>query len=149
VLRFFAPDSSIVVERLSAWEFTPAAAIRLLSDPMVLRRIRPAALFGLFKLSRSAVEEAEHVRIPSLTMVGTKDDVLRAACIARLHTGLSGEKAWRRFKGGPHLLLHWQHNDRVLSTVLSWIEARLTREIPAYKIGAKSGAIRALVSGSV
>ncbi|MEJ1970347.1 MAG: alpha/beta fold hydrolase [Rhizomicrobium sp.] len=58
VLRFFMPRSGIVIERISAWEFTPGAAIRLLSDPMVLRRVRPATLFGLFELSQSAVDEA-------------------------------------------------------------------------------------------
>ncbi|HEY0302465.1 MAG TPA: alpha/beta fold hydrolase [Rhizomicrobium sp.] len=127
VLRFFAPNSSIVVERLSAWEFTPAAAIRLLSDPMVLRRVRPATLFGLFKLSRSAVGEAEHVRIPVLTMVGSKEDVVRVACIERLHANLAGVKMWQRFDGAPHLLLHWKHNDRVLGKVFAWIDARVSR----------------------
>ncbi len=126
ILRFFAPNSGVVVERLSAWEFTPAAAIRLLSDPMVMRRIRPAALFGLFKLSRSAVDEAEHVRIPVLTMAGSKEDLLRLDCIRRLHDGLAGQKDWERFEGGPHLLLHWKHNDRVLDKVLAWLGARLT-----------------------
>jgi acylglycerol lipase len=143
VLRFFAPNSGIVVERLSAWDFTPAAAIRLLSDPMVMRRIRPAALFGLFKLSRSAVEEAEHVRIPVLTLSGTKEDVLRLDCIRRLHDGLAGEKAWESFDGGPHLLLHWQHNDRVLDKVFSWLEARLAQDAAAYKVEAANAANRA------
>ena len=143
VLRFFAPNSGIVVERVSAWDFTPAAAIRLLSDPMVMRRIRPAALFGLFKLSRSAVDEAEHVRIPVLTMSGTKEDVLRLDCIRRLHDGLAGEKAWESFEGGPHLLLHWQHNDRVLDKVLSWLEARLAKGAAAYKVEAANDANRA------
>ncbi|MEI9888901.1 MAG: alpha/beta hydrolase [Rhizomicrobium sp.] len=138
VLRFFAPNSRVVVERLSAWEFTPAAAIRLLSDPMVLRRVRPATLFGLFKLSRSAVEEAGHVRIPTLTMVGSKEDVVRIACIERLHAGLGGEKTWQRFADGPHLLLHWKHNDRVLATVFGWIEARLTGDAPPGTIAPSS-----------
>ena len=126
VLRFFLPNAGIVVERISAWEFTPGAAIRLLSDPMVLRRIRPAQLFGLFKLSRSAVDEAEHVRVPALTMIGSREDVIREACIARLHAGLAGPKDWKRFRGAPHLLMHWKHNRRVLGKVFSWLDARLT-----------------------
>jgi len=146
ILRFFAPRAGIVIERISAWEFTPGAAIRLLGDPMVLRRIRPAILFGLFKLARSAVDEAEHVRIPALTMIGSHEDVVREACIARLHNNLAGAKEWAFFKGGPHLLLHWKHNDRVLETVFSWIEARLADAAAPYKIG--DGAIRAASSGS-
>ncbi|HEY4939949.1 MAG TPA: alpha/beta fold hydrolase [Rhizomicrobium sp.] len=142
ILRWLAPGSGIVLERLSAWEFTPAAAIRLLSDPMVMRRIGPAALFGLFKLSRSAVDEADHVRVPVLTMTGTKEDVLRLDCIRRLHDGLAGDKTWESFEGGPHLLLHWQHNGRVLDKVVAWLEARLTAHAGAYKVGIASTAIR-------
>jgi alpha-beta hydrolase superfamily lysophospholipase len=127
VLRFLLPRSSIVIERLSAWEFTPAAAIRLMGDPLVLRRVRPPMLFGLFKLSRSAVDEAEHVHVPALTMVGGREDLLRVACIRRLHDGLAGVKMWQRFRDGPHLLLHWKENERVLKTVFDWIEARLAR----------------------
>lgn len=134
VLRFFAPNSGLVVERLSAWEFTPAAAIRLLGDPMVLRRVRPATLFGLFKLSRSAVDEAEHVRVPALTMVGSKEDVMRVACIERLHANLAGEKTWQSFRGAPHLLLHWRQNGRVLGKVFAWIDARLTLRAGAVMI---------------
>jgi pimeloyl-ACP methyl ester carboxylesterase len=135
VLRFFAPNSGITVERISAWDFTPAAAIRLLSDPMVLRRIKPPMLFGLFKLSRSAVEEAEHVRVPALTLMGEREDLLSEGCIRRLHGNLAGEKEWARFEDGPHLLLHWKHSERVLSKVFSWIESRLTTGTEPYKIG--------------
>lgn len=127
VLRFFAPRSGIVIERISAWEFTPGSAIRLLSDPMVLRRVRPATLFGLFKLSRSAVDEAEHVRVPSLTMMGGKEDLLREDCIKRLYGNLAGDKQWTRFRNGPHLLLHWKNRDKVLSRVFGWIDGQLTR----------------------
>ena len=130
VLHNILPNSGIVIERMSAWDFTPAAAIRLLGDPLVLRSIRPAILFGLFKLSRSAVDEAEHVHVPVLTLIGSKEDVMREACIARLHQGLGGEKEWAAFDGGPHLLLHWKHNDRVLEKVLSWIDRRLTQATP-------------------
>jgi len=147
-LRRLLPNAGIVIERITAWDFTPAAAIRLLGDPMVLRRIRPAILFGLFKLARSAVDEAEHVRIPALTMIGTREDVVREACIARLHRGLGGDKEWAAFEGGPHLLLHWQHNERVLAKVLSWLESRLTRPAMAYNLTDARDSIRAVPSGS-
>jgi acylglycerol lipase len=83
-LRHFAPGSSITIERTSAWDYTPAAGIRLLGDPAVLRQVRPATLFGLFKLAIGAVNAAESVRIPVLAMAGGKDDVLHLRCIGRL-----------------------------------------------------------------
>jgi alpha-beta hydrolase superfamily lysophospholipase len=127
IFRLILPNGGFKIERISAWDYAPSAAIRLLGDPMVLRHIRPATLVGLFKLSHSAVDEAEHVRIPVLTMVGGRDDVLRIECIRRLHDGLAGEKQWAVFPDAPHLLLHWKNNARVVQLVLDWIDDRLKR----------------------
>jgi alpha-beta hydrolase superfamily lysophospholipase len=138
-LRHCIPASSITIERTSAWEFTPASAIRLLGDPTVLRRIRPATLFGLFKLARGAVDAAEQVRIPVLAMAGGKDDVLHLRCIGRLYERLAGEKTWAFFADAPHLLLHWKDHDRILERVFEWIDTRLMRMI---KLG--SGQVRTL-----
>lgn len=124
-LRHCIPGSSISIERTSAWEFTPASAIRLLGDPAVLRQVRPATLFGLFKLARGAVDAAERVRIPVLAMAGGKDDVLQLRCITRLYDRLAGDKRWAYFSEAPHLLLHWKHNDCVIKLTLDWIDAQL------------------------
>jgi alpha-beta hydrolase superfamily lysophospholipase len=125
MLNFFAPKSEIVVERLRTGELAPAAAIRLLCDPLVLRGIRPKMAFGLLDLAATAVDDAGKVRLPTLTMVGSRENFLNTNCIARLHGALAGEKTWRFFEGGPHLLLHWMRCDEVLAEVLSWIEARM------------------------
>ena len=126
-LRHCVPGSSITIERLSAWDFTPASAIRLLGDPAVFRQVRPATLFGLFELARGAVDEAKHVRLPVLAMAGGRDEVLHLCCVRRLYDRLAGEKQWAFFADAPHLLLHWKHNDRVLEHVFEWIDARLLR----------------------
>jgi len=127
LFRFCFPNGGFRIERVSAWDHSPSAAIRLLSDPMVLRQIRPATLFGLLKLSLSAIDQAEHVRVPVLTMVGGRDDILRIECIRRLHDGLAGEKRWVYFLDAPHLLLHWKDNERVVRLVLGWVDERLNR----------------------
>ena len=122
---YFAPRGEVDVIRLSGKEFTPAAAIRLLSDPMVLRSVRPAMASGLLELAVSTVVAARKVSTPALTMVGSKEDFLYTTCVAALHRNLAGEKAWRIFEGGPHLLLHWQKSDEVLDLVTGWIDGRL------------------------
>jgi acylglycerol lipase len=132
-LRRFAPGSSITIERTSAWDYTPATGIRLLGDPAVLRQVRPATLFGLFKLAIGAVNAAEFVRIPVLAMAGGKDDVLRLRCIGRLYDRLAGDKTWAFFADAPHLLLHWKHHDRVIALVLEWIDGRLARTAGAQR----------------
>jgi alpha-beta hydrolase superfamily lysophospholipase len=125
LVEFFAPESELTIERLSARELNASSAIRLLCDPMVLRGVRPRMAFGLLELAAAAVEAARKVTVPTLTMVGSKEDFLRNKCIAQLHKSLAGEKTWREFEGGPHLLLHWQEADKVLAEVLAWIEARI------------------------
>ena len=128
LLQAFAPSSGIVAIRLKAGDLNPASANRLMNDPMVLHRIRPAALLGLFDLVRNARNAADHVRVPVLTMAGSKDDLIGTLHIAQLHKRLAGEKAWVSFEDGPHLLLHWTKRDRVLARIFSWIDARLMSE---------------------
>lgn len=125
LVEYFAPDGELTIERMSARELNASSAIRLLCDPMVLRGVRPRMAFGLLELAAAAVEAARKVTVPALTMVGSKEDFLRTKCIAQLHKSLAGEKTWREFEGGPHLLLHWQEADTVLAEVLAWIETRL------------------------
>lgn len=123
-LRLILPHGGLTIERVQAWDYTPSTSIRLLSDPMVLRRIRPATLVGLFKLARTAVEEAKNVPIPVLTLVGERDDILRISCIKRLHERLAGEKQWACFPEAPHLLLHWKNNSQVTEKLFEWIDSR-------------------------
>lgn len=129
ILNVLLPNGGLTIERIHAWNYTPSTAIRLLGDPMVLRSIRPSTLVGLFNLARSAVDEAEHVRIPVLTMVGEHDDVLRIRCIKQLHDHLAGEKQWTFFPNAPHLLLHWKDHERVTQRLFEWIEAARRRNL--------------------
>jgi alpha-beta hydrolase superfamily lysophospholipase len=124
-MNVVAPGHGLVLERTTAWELTPSAAIRLLSDPLVMRKVSPEMLFGLLRLSASAIDKARRVRVPTLTMVGTQDEILRIACIKQLHKGLKCPKTWAVFENGPHMLLHWEHRARVVERVVSWLDARL------------------------
>lgn len=124
-MNVVAPRHGLVLERTTAWELTASAAIRLLSDPLILRNISPEMLFGLLRLSASAIDKARRVKVPTLTMVGTQDEILRIACIKQLHKGLKCPKTWAVFENGPHMLLHWEHCARVVERVVSWLDARL------------------------
>src|SRR6185312_2230149 len=123
--HFIAPKGEIDFVRVSGREFTHAGAIRLLGDPMVLRSVRPAMASGLLELAISTVPAARNVSVPAFTLVGSKEDFLSTKCIASLHRNLAGEKLWRVFDGGPHLLFHWRRADEVLDEVTSWMKNRL------------------------
>jgi acylglycerol lipase len=123
--RTLAGDAEFVFERLSGWELTPAAAIRLIGDPLVMRRIRPDMLSGMAELALSAVDEAVRVSAPVLTMVGARDELVRQACIRRLFDNLTGEKSWRVVAEAPHLLLHWRRSNEVLREMVRWMAAQI------------------------
>jgi acylglycerol lipase len=129
--RSIAGDSEMVFERISGWELTPAAAIRLLGDPLVTRGIKAEQFAGLVHLGYTAVSAASKVTTPVLTLVAGKDDLLRQACIRRLHDNLSGDKTWTVVAEGPHLLLHWKRGDVVLREARHWINNRLMMPSPA------------------
>jgi alpha-beta hydrolase superfamily lysophospholipase len=120
-----AGDSELVFERLSGWELTPAAAIRLIGDPLVIRRIRPEMLCGMADLAFSAVSEAALVSKPVLTMVGARDELVRLGCVRRLFDNFTGEKSWRVVPDAPHLLLHWRRSNEIVREAVDWMTAQL------------------------
>jgi acylglycerol lipase len=125
LVRVWARDSEVVFERVSGWELTPAAAIRLIGDPLVMRGIKPEIFAGLVALGYSAVDKARRVSVPVLTLVAGRDDLLRQACVRRLHDNLAGPKTWRMIADAPHLLLHWRRGESVLREARHWILNRL------------------------
>jgi acylglycerol lipase len=118
-------EAELVVERLDSSDLSSAAAIRLLGDPMVMRSISAGLLDGVIALAHSAVDAASRVTVPTLTMMGAKDDLLRRDCIQQLHRNLAGPKSWADIKDGPHLLLHWTRGKEVLRTARRWIERHI------------------------
>jgi alpha-beta hydrolase superfamily lysophospholipase len=123
--RVLAGDAELVFERLSGWELTPAAAVRLIGDPLVMRTIRPEMLSGMANLAFESLERAKLVETPVLTMVGARDEIIRRSCIRQLFDHLPAEKTWRVVPDAPHLLLHWRRSAEVLREATRWMSAHL------------------------
>ncbi|HEY3779176.1 MAG TPA: alpha/beta fold hydrolase [Rhizomicrobium sp.] len=121
--RALAGDAELVFERLSGWELTPAAAVRLIGDPLVMRSIRPEILSGMADLAFESLERARAVDVPVLTMVGARDEIIRRSCIRQLFDRIPGEKTWRVVPDAPHLLLHWRRSAEVLREATRWMSA--------------------------
>ncbi|HEX3664428.1 MAG TPA: alpha/beta fold hydrolase [Rhizomicrobium sp.] len=126
--RALAGDAELVFERLSGWDLTPAAAIRLIGDPLVMRRVRPEMLSGMADIAFGSLGQAKKVELPVLVMVGDRDEIIRRSCIRRLFDNLGGEKTWRVVADAPHLLLHWRRSSEVLREATRWISDRLPAE---------------------
>jgi acylglycerol lipase len=114
--------ADLFIERIRCDELSSDAAIRLLADPLILRRITPSLLGGLVKLGTRAYDLAPLVDVPTLTLAGTSEDVSPLACIRGLQRRLPGDATLREFDGGPHLLLHWRERDVVVDAIVAWID---------------------------
>lgn len=125
VLRALGSRAEFFAQRIRGDDLSSEATIRLLADPLVLRRVSPSIISGLVSAGATAVDLAPRVRIPSLTLIGSREDISTVACVRKLHTRLGGNADWAEFAGGPHLLLHWQESARVLERIFDWLEARL------------------------
>jgi alpha-beta hydrolase superfamily lysophospholipase len=125
IARALAGDAELVFERLSGWELTPAAAVRLIGDPLVMRQIRPEMLGGMANLAFESLDQARRVDVPVLTMVGARDEIIRRTCVRRLFDNLAGDKDWRVVPDAPHLLLHWRRSAEVLREACRWMSAQL------------------------
>jgi acylglycerol lipase len=141
VARALAGDAELVFERLSGWDLTPAAAIRLIGDPLVIRRVRPDLLSGMADLAFTSLQQAKNVCQPALVMVGARDEILRRSCILQLFNNLGGEKTWRVVPEAPHLLLHWRRSSEVLREVARWMSDRT----PATSAASELRGMRAIV----
>ncbi len=128
-LRLFG-RREVVMQRVQCAELAPASAIRLLSDPLVLRGLRPDLLAGLIRLSVSAVAAARRVRVPALVLAGTGEDLLRIACIRALHDNLRGPKQWELVDEAPHLLLHWERGAEILARAVAFMDGVLQTSRP-------------------
>lgn len=125
VLAALGARAEFFVERISSRGLATDAAIRLMADPLVLRRVTPRLLGGLVALGTRAVDEAPRVSVPTLTLIGTREDVSPLACVRGLQSQLGGEATLREFPEGPHMLLHWDRRDDVLDTIFGWLDRQL------------------------
>jgi acylglycerol lipase len=124
-LKVFGARADLFVERVNCDDLSADAAIRLLADPLVLRRISPALMGGLVRLGERVYDAAPQVAVPTLTLVGSREDVSPLRCVRGLKQRFKGDATFVEFENGPHLLLHWRERDRVLETIGNWIDARL------------------------
>ncbi|MEY4880527.1 MAG: hypothetical protein RJB62_1996 [Pseudomonadota bacterium] len=124
LVAFFAPWSRWRIERRGEAELSDLAAIRFLSDPFVLRRVPSRMMAQLFALAAEAARVAPRVTVPTLTLVGTGENILRRECIETLHRRLSGPAEIEVLEGAGHFLLHAKRNSEIFRRIADWILAR-------------------------
>jgi alpha-beta hydrolase superfamily lysophospholipase len=123
-LHALGTRTELFMERINSDELSADAAIRLLADPLVLRRISPRLIAGLMRLGAQAFDSAPRVRTPTLTLLGSRENVSSMACVRGIHHRFAGDATLLEFKDGPHMLLHWRDREKVLDAIADWIADR-------------------------
>jgi acylglycerol lipase len=130
-LSLCAPRSLWRIERRGESELSDAAAIRFLGDPFVLRGVPSRMMAELFSLAAEAARVAPRVKVPSLTFVGSEENVLRRECVETLHRRLGGPAEIESVKGAGHFLLHATGNEAVFRRIAVWMLRKARAAVPA------------------
>jgi alpha-beta hydrolase superfamily lysophospholipase len=83
----------------------PEAIRRVLADPRHFGDPSSRELYGLVLLMDRAAAAAPRVRVPVLTLMGERDEVLRPAQVRRIHDRIPGAAGFVDYPDGWHWLL--------------------------------------------
>lgn len=99
----------------------------LSADPLVIKKTRIDALYGLTELMGLALEALPRLKTPILALYGANEQVLPPKPVARAQAILANNPAAtvKHYPDGWHMLLRDLQSARVLNDVAVWIDNRL------------------------
>ena len=105
----------------------PAVMEALVRDPLVIKRTRVEALYGLTNLMEAAHAAAPALDGRLLVLYGEQDELIPAYAMRQVVARLPGAAADRQtlalYAEGWHLLLRDLQGERVIRDIIAWIEA--------------------------
>ena len=98
-----------------------AMLIALGEDPLVIKKTRIDALYGIVNLMDAALEAAPSIRAPMLVLYGAQDEIIPKAATGKMLARLSGSPRIVIYPDGYHLLLRDLSAEVVLADISAWI----------------------------
>lgn len=94
----------------------------LVRDPIIMKKARIDAVYGMIQLADKAQDAAPNIRVPMLVLFGWREDIVRRKSRAALLEALPRETPWRlaEYDKGYHLLLRDLNAAEVLRDVAVW-----------------------------
>jgi alpha-beta hydrolase superfamily lysophospholipase len=90
-------------------------------DPLVIKKTRIDALYGLTKLMGAGLEAATAVDTPALVLYGARDEIVPPAPVKEMAGTLNGVKRLALYADGWHMLLRDCQAETVWRDVATWI----------------------------
>jgi acylglycerol lipase len=135
-------DALNPIHRIGGWAIAAAlpekrwtgggiVEIRVTDNPEALREVArdprhfgdPSSreLYGLVLLMDRAAAAARHVRVPTMTLMGVHDEVLRPARVRRIHDRIPGAAGFIHYPDGWHWLLRDLQAERVWRDIADFV----------------------------
>ena len=91
-------------------------------DPVIMKKARIDAVYGMIGLADRAQEAAANITIPMLILYGWREDIVRRKSRLALLEALPSDGSWRlaEYRKGYHLLLRDLNAEEVLRDVAAW-----------------------------
>ena len=100
-----------------------AMLIALGEDPLVIKKPRIDALYGIVNLMDAALEAAPSIRAPMLVLYGAHDEIIPKAPTALMLDRLAGPRAVAVYPDGYHMLMRDLQANVVDEDLAAWIAA--------------------------
>ena len=98
---------------------------RMGRDPLIIGAPSSREFMGLIRIMDKAVKAAPRVTHPTLVLYGGKDEVTPPKPVDAAYEALAGDKTFRRYPEGWHLLFRDLQAEVVWADVADWIEDQL------------------------
>lgn len=95
---------------------------QMVADPLVLKKTRADAIYGLVNLMDSAYGNAPHIVIPALLLYGGNDQVIPLPAIESALLQFRPSLTYVYYPNGYHMLLRDLQGQVVMDDILSWIK---------------------------
>ena len=93
-------------------------------DPLVIKKTRVDAIYGIVHLMDDAFRNIDKVDVPLLMLYGAKDQVIPKAPVQKALRRINTENRIAYYPDGYHMLLRDLKADIVLNDIVSWIKYR-------------------------
>lgn len=98
------------------------AILRAMSrDPLVIKKTRTDAVYGLVTLMQEGLESAAMLEVPALVLYGERDEIIPPEPVAEVIARINAPLQVIRYPEGYHMLLRDLQGPKVWADVLAWI----------------------------
>jgi len=96
--------------------------VRMVHDPLIVKKARVDAVYGLVQLMGDAYENIPAIKTPTLLLYGAEDQVIPSRPIERAIARFTVPVEYAYYPDGYHMLLRDLEREEIYGDILHWID---------------------------